>query len=73
MVEKITFLGKKQKFCFVRWTAGEDERDYLVRVEKLSRGVDLGTTDGARRRLCLALTGSSHNERVTLHIQYKAT
>ena len=46
---------KTQKFCYVRQNVGKDERDYLVRVEKLSRDANLGTTDEARRRLCLVL------------------
>ena len=36
-------------------TAGDDKRDYLVRVERLGCDADLGTTDKARRRLCLVL------------------
>ena len=39
----------------MRQNVGEDERDYLVRVEKLSRDADLGTTNEARRRLCFVL------------------
>ena len=30
-----------------------DEREYLVRVERLSLSADLGTTDDARRRFSL--------------------
>ena len=55
MVKKKTFLCK-QKLCFVRQTAGEHEREYLVRVERLSCDADLGTTEEARRHLCLVLT-----------------
>ena len=40
-------------------TAGEDEQDYVVRVGKLSRDADLGTTDVATRRLCLVLATNS--------------
>ena len=40
MVKKKTFLCK-QKLCFVRQTAGEDEREYLVRVERLSQKAPL--------------------------------
>ena len=29
---------KTERFCFVHQTAGEDERDYLVWVERLGRG-----------------------------------
>ena len=47
---------KTEQFCFVRQTSGEDERDYLVRVERLSCDADLGTTEEARRHLCLVLT-----------------
>ena len=52
---KESIFVKTQKFCFARQTAGEDEQRYFVRVERLSRDADLGTTDKARRRLCLVL------------------
>ena len=47
MVKKKTFLSKNKKNCFVPQTAGEGERDYVVRVETQSHDADLGTTDEA--------------------------
>ena len=53
MVRKKVFFVKTQKFRYVRQNFGEDERDYLVMVERLRSDADLGSTDEARRRLYL--------------------
>ena len=47
---------KTQNFCFVCQTSGENEREYHVRVERLSRDADLDTTDEAGKRLCLVFS-----------------
>ena len=36
-------------------TAGEDEREYVVRVKRLSHDADLRTTDKVKRQLCFVL------------------
>ena len=59
--EEFLFV-KTQKFCAVRQAAGEKYRDYVVRVEGLSRGCDFGFSKYAeadeiltttRQRFCL--------------------
>ena len=46
---------KTQKFVSVSQAAGEDARDYLLRVERLSRDVEFGRADQTRRRFSLVL------------------
>jgi hypothetical protein len=44
------------KFVTVSQVLGEDEREYLLRVEKLSRNMDFGAAnDDLRKRFALAL------------------
>ena len=43
----------KYNFVLVRQNNGEDERDYLISVERLNHDTDLGTTDETRKRLSL--------------------
>ena len=56
---------KTQTFCAVRQAAGEEYRNYLVRVEGLSRDCDFGSSENAeadeilsttRQRFCLNLS-----------------
>jgi hypothetical protein len=47
---------KTMRFVNVSQVLGEDEREYLLRVEKLSRNMDFGpTNDDLRKRFALAL------------------
>ena len=46
---------KTHKFFSVSQHAGEDDRDYLVRVERLSRDADFANADAVRRRFALVL------------------
>ena len=54
MVKKKTLL-LKQKFVSVSQLAGEDDRDYLVRVERVSRDAGFDDADALRRRYCFVL------------------
>ena len=46
---------KTEKFVLVSQLAGEDDRDYLVRVERLSRDAGFDDADALRRRYCFVL------------------
>ena len=46
---------KTEKFVLVSQLAGEDDRDYLVRVEWLSRDAGFNDADALRRRYCFVL------------------
>ena len=46
---------KREKFVSVSQLAGEDNRDYLVRVELLSRNAGFDDADALRRRYCFVL------------------
>ena len=46
---------KTEKFVSVSQLAGEDDRDYLVRVERVSRDAGFDDADALRRRYCFVL------------------
>ena len=46
---------KTMKFVTVAQAAGENESDYMLRVEKLSRNMDFGGQETVRERFTLAL------------------
>ena len=46
---------RTQKFVSVSQRTGEDDRDYLVRVERLSREAELGNVETIRRQLAMVL------------------
>ena len=52
---KRTSLLKHKSFFLVSQLAGEDNRDYLVRVELLSRNAGFDDADALRRRYCFVL------------------
>ena len=47
---------KTEKFVSVSQLAGEDDRDYLVRVERLSRDAGFDDADALRRHYCFVLS-----------------
>ena len=55
MVKKKIFFVKTEKFVSVSQLAGEDDRDYLVRVERLSCDACFNDADALRRRYCFVL------------------
>ena len=52
---KKNFFVKTDKFVSVSQLAGEDDRDYLVRVERLSHDAGFDNADALRRRYCFVL------------------
>ena len=52
---KKNIFVKTDKFVSVSQLAGEDDRDYLVRVERLSRDAGFDNADALRRRYCFVL------------------
>ena len=45
----------KQKFVLVSQLASEDDRNYLARVERLSRGAGFDNSDAWRKHYCFVL------------------
>lgn len=46
---------RTMKFVTANQTCGESDRDYLLRIERLSRTVEMGTDDTVRQRFALVL------------------
>ena len=53
---KENIFGKTNKFVSVSQLAGEDDREYLVRVERLSRDAGFYDANSLRRHYCFVLS-----------------